>query len=105
MKIANDSTTPIALGFYNQNIKKDFIIDNQEIVYNGTLLKTAFIPQSSIKCNVSFSIHIVTTGGEEYLCNVSIDVPFENEDGSIYDIGNITQEIASNDANKFIRIK
>ena len=104
-ELSNDSSTPIALGFYNQNVKKDFITDSSEIVYNGTLLKTAMIPQTSLKCNVSFSIHVITNMNEEYLCNVSFDIPFEDENGSIYDNGYINKEIKSNELSKFIRIK
>ena len=93
------------MGFYNQNVKKDFIIDSNEILYNGTLLKTALIPQTSLNCNVSFSIQIVTTTGEEYLCNVSFDIPFEDENSSIYDNGYLTKELTGNKLSKFIRIK
>lgn len=104
-ELLNDGTTPISLGFYNKNVKQGFLIDDSEILYNGTLLKTALIPQTSLNCNVSFSINIITNTDKQYMCNVSFDIPFEDEEGSIYDTGYATKEFKSNETNKFIRIK
>lgn len=104
-EVFNDGTTPICLGFYNKNIKTDFISDNSEVLYNGTLLKEAIIPLTSLNCNISFRINIITNTGEHYICNINFDIPFEDENGSIYDTGYVTKEFESNETNKFIRIK
>ena len=104
-EIYNDGTTPISLGFYNKNIKTNFISDNSEILYNGTLLKEAIIPLVSLNCTISFRINIITNSNEHYICNVSFELPFEDENGVIYDTGFITQEFNENETNKFIRIK
>ena len=104
-EIYNDCSTPISLGFYNKNIKTDFIYDSTEILYNGTLLKRAKIPLTSLACNISFTINIVTNSSEHYMCNVSLEIPFEDQTGSIYDTGYVTREFDSNETNKFIRIK
>ena len=34
-----------------------------------------------------------------------MDIPFEDEKGSIYDTGYVTKEFNNNETNKFIRIK
>jgi len=104
-ELLNNGTTPISLGFYNKNLKENFLTDTTEILYNGTLLKDALIPQNSLNCSVSFSINIITNTDKHYMCNVSFDIPFEDEDGSIYDTGYATKEFNSNETNKFIRIK
>ena len=104
-EIYQDGSTPISLGFYNKDIKKDFLIDDTEIQYNGTLLRRASIPQSSLNCNVSFCIHLVTNLEEHYLCNISFDVPLEDADGRIYDTGYVTKEINQQEISKFIRIQ
>lgn len=104
-ELSNDGTTPISIGFYNKNIKEDFITDKSEILYNGTLLKDALIPQSSLNCNISFSINIITNEDEHYMCNVNFDIPFEDKDGSIYDTGYATQEFNSSQTGSFIRLK
>ena len=100
-----DGSTPISLGFYNENIKTGFITEKNEILYNGLLLKESVIPLTSLNCNISFTINIITTSGEHYVCNVNIDIPFEDERGSIYETGYVTKEFNINETNKFIRIK
>lgn len=105
-ELYSDGSTPISVGFFNKNIKTDFLADIKEIVYNGKLLEKALITTSSLNVTVSFKINIITTNNEHYICNVSFDIPFNNEDGtSIYDSGYVTKEILNNEINKFIRVK
>ena len=104
-ELYNNGSTPISLGFYNKDVKKDFLTNNTKLKFNGTLLDSASIPQTSLKCNVSFRINIVTTSDEEYICNINFDIPFENEKNSIYDDGYITKVILSENISKFIRVK
>ena len=104
-ELSNNGTTPISIGFYNKNIKEDFITNKSEILYNGTLLKDALIPQSSLNCNISFSINIITNKDEHYMCNINFDLPFKDEDGSIYDTGYTIKELINEQAGNFIRLK
>lgn len=104
-ELLNDGSTPISLGFYNKDIKKGFITSDTQISYNGTLLKSALIPQTSLNCNVSFTINIITNADEHYICNVHFDIPFEDEEGSIYDTDYSTKELKNNGVSKFIRVK
>lgn len=104
-ELLNDGSTPVSLGFYNKDIKKGFITSDTQISYNGTLLKSALIPQTSLNCNVSFTINIITNADEHYICNVNFDIPFEDEEGSIYDTGYSTKELKNNEVSRFIRLK
>lgn len=104
-EIYNNGSTPISLGFYNKDIKTNFISDTSEIFYNGTLLKQAFIPLTSLNCNISFRINIITNSQEHYICNVNFDIPLEDNNESIYDSGYITKEFETTETNKFIRLK
>lgn len=104
-EIYNDGSTPISLGFYNKNIKTEFISENPNILYNGTLLKEASIPLVSLNCNISFKINVVTSSNEHYVCNVNFEIPLNNEIESIHDSGYITKELDAPELNKFIRIK
>ena len=104
-EVYDNVTTPIALGFYNKNIRTNFFTDNSNIFYNGKLLKDATIPATSLNCNISFRLNIITSTNEHYICNVNFDFPFEDENGSIYETGYITKEFNSNETSKFIRIK
>ncbi len=105
-EIDNYLSNPIIIGYYNQNVKEGFLDSNSQIEYNGKVLKRANIPQTSIKSNISFDIHIINELNEEYICNVSIEIPFENDDNqSIYENGYITKEISRLENYKFLRLK
>lgn len=104
-EIYNNGSTPISLGFYNKDVKTNFISDTSEIFYNGTLLKQAFIPLTSLNCNISFRINIITNSQEHYICNVNFAIPLEDNNESIYDSGYITKEFETTETNKFIRLK
>lgn len=104
-ELLNNGSTPISLGYYNKNVKKDFITDKAEILYNGILLKDALIPQTSLKSMISFSINIITNTDEHYMCNVNFDIPFENGEDTLYNTGYISKELNKNELNNFIRIK
>lgn len=104
-ELYSDGSIPISLGFYNKNIKEDFLTDAAEILYNGTLLKDSLIPQTSLNCTVSFAINIITQTNDHYMCNISFDIPFEDEEGSMYNTGYATKEITGIQTGNFIRIK
>lgn len=103
--IYNNLSNPITLGFYNKNVKENFLNSDSIIEYNGKILKKASIPQTSIKCNISFYIHITNALDEQYICNVNIEIPFESEDNSIYEDGYIIKELNNLENYKFLRIK
>lgn len=104
-ELLNDGSTPISIGFYNKDIKKDFVPSDTQISYNGTLLKKSLVPQTSLNCNISFTINITTTADAHYICNVNFDIPFEDDTGSIYDTGHSIKELETTKTSKFIRIK
>lgn len=104
-EIYNDGSTPLSLGFYNQNIKTGWIPNREEISYDGTLLKNAFISQSDLQCEISFAIHIQTENEECYICNVHFAIPFEDKDGTLYDNGDATKTLEGAEISKFIRIQ
>ena len=104
-EIYNNLSTPITLGFYNKNVKTNFLNSDSQVEYNGKILKKAAIPQTSINCNVSFDINIINELDEHYICNVNFDIPFEDNNSSIYEDGYITKEINNLENYKFFRLK
>lgn len=90
---------PITLRYLNSNIKVNHTITNIEenLSFDGNILKRASIPLSSIKNEVSFTIHIVTDSSEEYMYPIHLQIPLQNEENSknIYD-GNYSQELEFN---------
>ena len=103
-ELFNNLSNPIILGFYNKNIKTNFLNSNTELDYSGKILKEAKIPRQSIECNVSFDINIINELDEEYICNVNFDIPFEYDNKSVYEDGYITKEIENLDNYKFLRL-
>lgn len=104
-ELYNNLSTPITLGFYNKDIKTNFLDSDSQVEYNGKILKKAAIPQTSINCNVAFNINIINELDEYYVCNVNFDIPFENDNSSIYENGYITKEINDLGNYKFLRLK
>lgn len=90
---------PITLRYLNSNIKTNHTITNIEenLSFDGSILKRASIPLSSIKNEVTFNIHIVTNSSEEYIYPIHLQIPLQNEDNSknIYD-GSYSQELEFN---------
>lgn len=104
-EIFNNLSTPLSIGFYNKNIKTNFLNSDTQIEPNGRILKKASIPEASIICYVSFNINIVNMLGEKYICNVNFSIPFTDENSSIYEDGYIKKEISNLDNYKFLRIQ
>ena len=91
---------PITLRYLNQNIKNGHVINNIEdsLSFDGSILKRSSIPLSSIKNEVSFTIHIINELNEDYSYQVVLQVPLQNADANktIYD-GSYSEEINLND--------
>lgn len=104
-EIFNNLSTPLSIGFYNKNIKTNFLNSDTQIEPNGRILKKASIPEASIACDVSFNINIVNMLDEKYICNVNFSIPFTDENSSIYENGYIKKEISNLDNYKFLRIQ
>lgn len=90
---------PITLRYLNSNIKTNYTITNieEKLSFDGNILKRAAIPLSSIKNEVTFTIHIITKSGEEYMYPIHLQIPLQNEDNSknIYN-GSYSQELKFN---------
>jgi hypothetical protein len=104
-ELYSDGSTPITIGFFNENIKSNYLLTEEEIKNSSSFLKDAHIPLSSINCNISFVLNIITAKDEHYICNINISIPFENKDGSsIYNTGFVINEIQNDKLSKFIKI-
>ena len=86
----NNCANPITLSYINENIKTDYTIldTTNPVTYNGSLLKRCFIPLNSINCSLSFDIYIKNNRDQNFKTTMFIDIPYEDNDKSIYD-GNL----------------
>lgn len=104
-ELLSDASSPISIGYYNKNIKENYIAYVDNLAFDGTLLKDALIPTSDLSSKVSFTLNIIANDDEHYICNISFDIPLEDENGTLYDNGYITKQINEEHISKFIRIK
>ena len=105
-ELYSDGSTPITIGFFNENIKSNYLLTEEEIKNSISFLKDAHIPLSSINCNISFVLNIITAKDEHYICNINISIPFENKDGSsISNTGFVINEIQNDKLSTFIKIE
>ncbi len=83
----NNCANPITLSYINQNIKTDYTMTDTQnpITYNGTLLKRCGVSIDSIETSISFNIEIENNKNEKFKTIISLDVPYQNEENSIYD--------------------
>ena len=83
-----DCSNPITLGYMNKNIVKNYTVseqNNNQIVFDGNILKAVNVDLEDINCDISFDIHIKNNLDEEFLCCVGAEVPLESTSRSIYD--------------------
>ena len=87
----NNLANPIVLSYVNSNIKTDYTITDTSIpiTYDGSLLKRCNVFFNSISCSMSFDIYIINNLNQEFKCTVSVNIPLEVENKTIYD-GSIT---------------
>ncbi len=87
----NNLANPIVLSYVNSNIKTDYTITDTSspITYDGSLLKKCNVSLESLACNLSFDIYITNYLDQEFKCSISVDIPLNLDDKSIYD-GSIT---------------
>ena len=102
-----DCSNPIILSAVNKNIVDNFVIrnTNSAVTFDGNLLLDATVLLSTIKYDISFSIHIINYLDEEYVCNLSLPILLsdENDINTIYDGAyQITLTDLSN--NKFYKV-
>lgn len=96
---------PIALEFVRKDVKKNYIIKDltTPLIFNGTILKQANVSKDNLTTTVSFKIEIVNNLDQEFIANVYLDIPLE-EEKSIYEDGYCTKEILNPDIS-FLRVK
>lgn len=98
------ANNPIAIQFVRKDIKEHFILKDLStpVLFDGRLLKQANIPASALETTLSFKILIVNQADQEFIANVYLSIPLEEEQ-SIYD-GYCVKEII-NPSISFYRVK
>ncbi len=97
---------PVTLEFVNKGIKENAIIPNngESLTLDGSLLTKSNVSLNSISSTVTFNINIINNLDEQFVYNVTIDIPLEDEQNSIYN-GSVIKEITNISNPNFLKIK
>lgn len=100
-----DCSNPLTLSYVNSNVYSSLIIKNNasSVTFDGSLLQKSGTKLSNIQATVNFTIHIENALGEEYICDVEIPIPLEDESQSILD-GHYVTELTNLEEYKFTRV-
>ena len=102
-----DCSNPISLGYLNKNIVTNFAVreeNTSNIVFNGKLLETTNISLEDIKSTISFKLHLINNLNEEFVINLKLDIPLENEETNIYSGNMINLREDLNSAYKLMKV-
>ncbi len=99
-----DCSNPITLGYVNKDIVTKYKVskENNLIVFDGKVLKTAGVNLKDIGCNITFSIHLKNNLDEEYVYNADINISLEDE--AIYKGFSVKMKNKFDDKNKFFKV-
>lgn len=100
-----DCSNPLTLSYVNSNVYSSLIIKNNasSVTFDGSLLQKSGTKLSNIQATVNFTIHIENALGEEYICDVEIPIPLEDESQSILN-GHYVTELTNLEEYKFTRV-
>lgn len=102
-----DCSNPISLGYLNKNIVTNYAVGEENasnIVFNGKLLETTNVGIEDIKCTVSFKLHVINNLKEEFVINLKLPIPLENEETNIYSGNMINLRQDLNNAYKLMKV-
>ncbi|MBR3133020.1 MAG: hypothetical protein IKG42_02955 [Clostridia bacterium] len=102
-----DCSNPITLSYVNKNVAPNLIINNNKdttITFDGTLLRDSSTLLSKLNATISFKIHIINYLNEEFTCEVSLDIPLQDDVNNIYQ-GSYTKELTTLKTRKFYKLE
>ena len=99
-----DCSNPLTFGMINKNIVEHCTASNDgTLEFNGKILKNAGIDIDSLRCRITFKVHLKNNLNEEYVCNVSLDNSLSEDGTTIYD-GELLRVLSADDVNaKFFK--
>lgn len=99
-----DCSNPITLGYVNKDIVTKYKVskENNLIVFDGKVLKTAGVNLKDIGYSLSFTIHLRNNLDQEFLYNADINVSLEDE--SIYNGFTVKMKNKFDEKDNFFKI-
>lgn len=89
-----DCSNPISLGLNNNNIVTGFSLSqNDNLSFNGSILKETNVDVSSLNYTLSFTIHLKNNLDENFTYNLTLNIPLDKiDDGYLYKCKNCSKE-------------
>ena len=106
-QIYADCSSPITLEYVNNIVNNKIISDiENDVKYDGSILKRSGIVLSDIKSSISFRINLTNNYNQKYMANVYIEIPLEDSvtGDNIYS-GKFEKKIEKENYSKFYRLK
>lgn len=106
-QIYADCSSPITLEYVNNIVNNKIISDiENDVKYDGSILKRSGIVLSDIKSSISFRINLTSNYNQKYMANVYIEIPLEDSvtGDNIYS-GKFEKKIEEENYSKFYRLK
>ena len=99
-----DCSNPITLGYVNRDVVTKYKVskDNNLIVFDGKVLKTAGVNLKDIGCSISFTIHLKNNLDEEYIYNADINISLEDE--AVYNGFSVKMKNKFKETDKFFKV-
>lgn len=81
LQFLSNGKYPLTFRYVNSKIGKNNLIKNtnEKLEYNAKVLKRANITLDSIKSKISFTVKIINGIDENYICDVSLNLPISEE--------------------------
>lgn len=106
-QIYADCSSPITLEYVNNIVNNKVISDiENDVKYDGSILKRSGIVLSDIKSSISFRINLTNNYNQKYIANVYLEIPLEDSvtGDNIYS-GKFEKNIEEENYSKFYRLK
>ena len=106
-QIYADCSTPISLEYVNNIVDNKIISDiENEVKYDGSILKRSGIVLSDLKNSISFRINLTNNYNQKFIANVYVEIPLEDSvtGDNIYS-GKFEKTIEDKNYIKFYRVK
>ena len=80
-----DCSNPITLSFIDKDIITNYQVtkENGLVAFDGRIFDVIDLDLKELSPKISFSVHIKNYLDEEYICNASVNLPLETDDGSV----------------------
>ena len=74
-----DCSNPITLEYLNYDIVTGYKMDeNNSVLFDGSILKSAGIKKKDIDCKIKFKINIINNDDEKYSCPINFKIPLSD---------------------------